>query len=114
MMGKEDNGNTCPFLDTESEQRSPHGGFVCKIYDERPLACRAYPLIESKPIILDSKCKFCQNNQTADSNLDGETESLIKIQSKMSTDAPIIWRYATGVGDMEDRSEIQQGWIRES
>jgi Fe-S-cluster containining protein len=114
MMGKEDNGNTCPFLDTESDKRSPHGGFVCKIYDERPLACKAYPLIESKPIILDSKCKFCQNNQTANSNLDGETEALIKIQSKMSTDAPIIWRYATGIGDPEDRSQIQKGWIRES
>ena len=26
MMGKEKNGNTCPFLDTETKSRSPHGG----------------------------------------------------------------------------------------
>jgi Fe-S-cluster containining protein len=114
MMGIESNGNTCPFLDTESKKRSPHGGFICKIYDERPLACKAYPVIESSPILLDSKCKFCQENQTADGNLDGELESLIEIKSKMSTTAPVIWRYATGIGDSEDASQIQNGWIQES
>ena len=60
MMGKEKNGNTCPFLDTETTDRSPHGGFPCKIYQSRPLACKAYPVIESNPVMLDSKCKFCQ------------------------------------------------------
>jgi hypothetical protein len=114
MMGRETDGNTCPFLDTESDKRSPHDGFVCRIYNDRPLACKAYPLIESNPIALDSKCKFCQNNQTADGNLDGEMEALIKIQSKMSTTAPVIWRYATGVGNAEDCLQIQKGWIRES
>ena len=69
MMGKDQNGNTCPFLETESESRSPHGGFTCKIYSQRPLACRAYPLIETNPITLDQKCKFCQTCGTADSNL---------------------------------------------
>jgi Fe-S-cluster containining protein len=113
MMGKEPNGNTCPFLDTDSHKRSPHGGYVCRIYDRRPLACRAYPLIESEPITLDSKCKFCQNNQTADSNLDCEIESLIQIKTKMTTNAPTIWRYATGVGNPEDSAIIQSGWIKE-
>jgi len=42
LMGKESNGNTCPFLDTESIERSPHGGYMCKIYQNRPLACKAY------------------------------------------------------------------------
>lgn len=114
MMGKEKNGNTCPFLDTESQKRSPHGGFVCKIYDKRPLACRAYPLIETEPLTLDSKCKFCQTHKTADSNLDGEIESLIKIKTEMSTNAPIVWRYATGVGEPEDLKNVQEGWIREA
>jgi Fe-S-cluster containining protein len=114
MMGIDADGNTCPFLDTKSDKRSPHGGFACKIYDERPLACRAYPLIESNPIVLDQKCKFCQFNQSADGNLVGETEALVKIQSKMSTAAPIIWRYATGVGNDMDKPEIKVGWIRES
>ena len=111
MMGKEKNGNTCPFLDTESESRSPHGGFTCRIYDQRPLACRAYPLIETEPITLDQKCKFCQTCPTADSNLNSEIESLVQIKSKMSADMPAIWRYATGIGDQDDLSIIQKGWI---
>jgi Fe-S-cluster containining protein len=110
LMGREKNGNTCPFLDTESQKRSPHGGFICKIYDDRPLACRAYPLIEVQPFSLDSKCKFCQTCGNADSGLDGETESLIKIKTAMTTNAPIIWRYATGVGELDDLDDIQVGW----
>ncbi len=113
MMGREQNGNTCPFLDTESTERSSHNGFVCKIYDQRPLACRAYPLIENDPPTLDSKCKFCQNGQTATGNLGGETEAIIQIKSKMATGAPIIWRYATGTGEAEDMPQIRKGWIRD-
>lgn len=113
MMGKEQNGNTCPFLDTESKSRSPHGGFVCRIYEHRPLACRAYPLIQIEPMTLDSKCQFCQNHNAADSNLNSEIESLIQIQSKMNADMPIIWRYATGIGNQEDAPQIHNGWIKE-
>ena len=43
LMGKESNGNTCPFLDTESNERSPHGVYKCNIYQDRPAACKAYP-----------------------------------------------------------------------
>ena len=113
MMGIEKNGNTCPFLDTESTKRSPHGGFPCKIYEDRPLACRAYPLIESEPIILDQKCKFCKDHKTADENLNSEIESLLKIKNKMNTGAPFVWRYATGIGEIEDKSQITKGWILE-
>ena len=60
LMGKDANGNTCPFLDIESSERSPHGGFLCKIYQDRPFACSAYPVIDSNPITLDQKCKFCK------------------------------------------------------
>lgn len=114
MMGTEENGNTCPFLDMESGKKSPHGGFPCKIYENRPLACRAYPLSDIEPIKLDSKCKFCQNHGNASGNLANETEALIKIKIKMSTDAPIIWRYATGIGEPEDKPVIKKGWIVES
>ena len=55
LMGIEKNGNTCPFLDTDSGKKSPHGGFPCKIYKDRPLACMTYPLIESEPITFDEK-----------------------------------------------------------
>ena len=113
MMGIENNGNTCPFLDRETGKKSPHGGYPCRIYDERPLACSTYPLIESDPITLDQKCKFCKENKTADSNLNSEIESLLKIKTKMSTDAKFVWRYATGVGEEEDKSQIKYGWFLE-
>lgn len=113
LMGKEKNGNTCPFLDTETEKRSPHGGFTCKIYNQRPLACRTYPLIELDPIILDQKCKFCKEHGSADQNLNSEMESLVKIKTKMTTDAPIVWRFATGIGEESDKDQIERGWILE-
>ena len=111
MMGKDSDGNTCPFLDTTSSKRSPHGGYTCKIYDDRPLACRAYPVIQSKPLGLDSKCKFCESCGTPSGNVDSELESLVKIQNKMETKAPHIWRYATGIGESKDKDLIKTGWF---
>lgn len=113
LMGIEENGNTCPFLDTESGDKSPHGGFPCKIYKERPLACNAYPLIESEPITLDQKCKFCKEHKTADKNLNSEVEALLKIKEKMHTNSAFVWRYATGIGESEDADVLQTGWVLE-
>ena len=113
LMGSEKNGNTCPFLDTDSGDKSPHGGLPCKIYNERPLACMAYPLIESEPITLDTKCKYCKEYGNADQNIQLEIESLLKIKEKMITNAPIIWRFATGVGEDEDQNILESGWILE-
>jgi len=114
LMGKESNGNTCPFLDTESAERSPHGGYKCKIYQARPLACSAYPVIESSPVILDSKCKFCENCGTTAGNVNQELESLVKIKNMMITSAPFVWRYATGIGDEPNKDEIKTGWFLEA
>ena len=113
MMGIDANGNTCPFLDTTSGKKSPHGGFPCNIYDERPLACKTYPLIESQPITLDQKCKFCKEHQTADENLNAEIESLAKIKQSMNPDEPYIWRFATEIGEQEDKDAFESGWILE-
>ena len=111
MMGIEKNGNTCPFLDTTSGEKSPHGGFPCKIYDERPMACRAYPLIETEPITLDQKWKFCKEHGNADQNLNSEIESLLKIKEKMNTDDQFIWRFASGIGEDVDVEVLESGWI---
>ena len=113
LMGAEKNGNTCPFLDTNSGNKSPHGGFPCKIYKERPLACMAYPLIEFEPITLDQKCKFCKEHGNADQNLNSEIESLLKIKEKMIPDVSTIWRFATNIGDVEDQEIMKSGWILE-
>jgi uncharacterized protein len=111
LMGKESNGNTCPFLDTESKERSPHGGYKCKIYQDRPTACRAYPLIESSPIVLDQKCKFCETCKSPNGNINSELESLAKIKNKMETKARYLWRYATGIGEKEEKDKIDTGWF---
>ncbi|NIP61476.1 MAG: YkgJ family cysteine cluster protein [Nitrosopumilaceae archaeon] len=114
LMGKEENGNTCPFLDTKSGKRSPHRGYPCMIYENRPLACQAYPVIDSGPIILDNKCKFCKHHGQTSKNLNSEVESLIKIKSKMKTPHKKVWRYATGIGEKLDKDSIESGWIQES
>ena len=113
LMGIEKNGNTCPFLDTDSGNKSPHGGFPCKIYKERPLACTAYPLMESESITLDEKCKFCKEHGNADQNLSSEIESLLKIKEKMIPDASYVWRFATNIGEIEDQEIMKSGWILE-
>jgi Fe-S-cluster containining protein len=103
LMGKI-NGDYCPFLDTNSEDRSPHGGFNCHIYETRPLACRAYPVINESAtnVELDSKCKFsCQNSILTSKNLlENEVKALKRISDDFDRFADQrIWRYATHVGD---------------
>jgi len=118
MMGKNLNGNCCPFLETDASQRSPHGGLVCKIYDQRPLACISYPVIEEnrKSVLLDGKCTFCHQFSTTiveKNGLQQEIEALNKIKSKVSVDEKIeIWRYATAVGDEENAAKFfPAGWV---
>jgi len=103
LMGNK-NGDYCPFLDTDGKNRSPHGGFNCQIYDERPLSCRAYPVIKEDATILelDSKCKFsCQNSiWTVKNLLENELNALKKISDEFDRFAnQRIWRYATHVGE---------------
>lgn len=107
LMGIEENGNTCPFLDVKSNKRSPHGGYLCKIYHDRPLACMAYPLNQINPTILDKKCNVCN-----DMDFDSEEKALIKIQKTMNFSGA-LWRYATGIGEKSDKDEISRGWIFE-
>ena len=124
LMGKNSDGNLCPFLDIESLERSPHGGFKCRIYDKKPVACTAYPVNEEdkKIVILDSKCKFCQVNNNEDLtgctkaykyDLGKEIQALRRIQGSFQVDETIdIWRYATGIGEQEKQNEFySQGWV---
>ena len=73
----------------------------------------AYPLIESEPVILDQKCKFCKEHGNTDQNLNSEIESLLKIKEKMIPDVPLVWRFATNVGESEDQKILKSGWILE-
>ena len=114
LMGKDNDGNMWQFFYTESSERSPHGGYKCKIYQNRPLACKAYPVIESLPITLDSKCKFCEKCGTTATNVNQEVESLVNIKNKMKTTATFVWRYATGIGDEHHKNKISTGWFLET
>lgn len=111
MMGAEPNGNTCPFLAAEGQ--SPHGGRPCTIYGQRPLACRAYPLVGTRPQELDPKCRFCSECGTADGGLESEAEALLRIQGAMSGAGGILWRYATGVCEPGDEGVDGRGWVLE-
>jgi len=119
MMGKNDDGDLCPFLDTESTERSPHGGFKCRIYSSRPLACKAYPLIDADRVAaLDENCQFCRKHSTTSANIDGlqtEIEALAKIKASVAAGSDMrVWRYATATGRAEDKHKfLPKGWIIE-
>lgn len=113
MMGKE-KGDWCPFLDTSG--RSPHGGYVCSIYDNRPLACSAYPVVDAaKSATLDPHCQFCRHHSTTKASLEGlqgELESLARIKAAVRADENMhVWRYATATGEGE---MLPEGWVLES
>jgi Fe-S-cluster containining protein len=110
MMGKSD-GDFCPFLDMEKE--SPHGGYACSIYKDRPLACAAYPVIDAgKAATLDSHCRFCKEHSKTASfeGLQGELEALSKIKAQVKSGGKQVWRYATATGS---EAALPEGWILE-
>jgi uncharacterized protein len=116
MMGKNDEGDLCPFLDVEGNGRSPHGGFNCRIYSERPLACRAYPVIDAgKAAALDTHCQFCKKFFTAKAcveSLQQEIEALAKIKASVTSGKNQVWRYATATGSADD-AMLSEGWVAE-
>jgi len=120
LMGRERDGNICPFLGTDGSERSPHGGARCTIYDERPAACKAYPLVNIDPTIstLDSKCGFCvstNENKVCNLGLANEIEALNEIILSTSADEGTrLWRYATNVGDRCDEEVLlPEGWTKD-
>ena len=119
LMGKERDGNTCPFLETDGSERSPHGGMRCTIYDERPAACNAYPLASIDPTVssLDSKCSYCvssKGNKVCNLGLNNEIKALNEIMISTRVDEGTqLWRYATNVGDPSDEKRLlPEGWIK--
>jgi uncharacterized protein len=120
MMGKNLDGSLCPFLDTKSSQRSPHGGYTCQIYEKRPLACCAYPIIAVNNVstTLDGKCQFCKKNFSINSEKPGllqEIRALKKISAEFFVDEKTqVWRYATAIGDEKDKTKfLPEGWMPE-
>jgi len=118
MMGKNEDGDLCPFLEVESKERSPHGGFKCKIYSNRPLACRAYPVIDvlGNTARFDPHCQFCKKFSTSKASSEGlqrEIEALAKIRASVTVDDDdtSIWRYATATG--KSNGLQPEGWIVE-
>lgn len=122
MMGRQQDGDLCPFLDIEGAARSPHGGLACRIYNDRPLACRAYPVIGTGEgefeAALDGHCQFCRHHSTAvapSRGLEQEIEALARIKASVRAESGVsVWRYATATGSERDRSEmLPEGWVPE-
>ncbi|HXV46857.1 MAG TPA: YkgJ family cysteine cluster protein [Nitrososphaera sp.] len=117
MMGRNADGDLCPFLDVESDDRSPHGGFNCRIYSDRPLACKAYPVIDSGRVAtLDGHCQFCKKFSTTKAGRDSlqhEIEALARIKSSVTAGQDHVWRYATATGRRGDVL-LPEGWVAES
>jgi len=119
MMGKNDDGDLCPFLDVEGAEKSSHGGFNCKIYPNRPLACKAYPVTDAgKMATLDEHCQFCKKHSATSASIDGlqiEIEALAKIKAEVAADNNLhVWRYATATGRAEDKHKfLPKGWVIE-
>ena len=118
LMGRERDGNICPFLKTDGPEHSPHGGSPCTIYDKRPAACKAYPLVSIDPTIstLDTKCSYCvstNGNKVCNLGLSGEIEALNEIMvSTCTIEGEQIWRYATNIGDFKDGKMLPEGWVK--
>lgn len=114
MMGKNADGDLCPFLDLEGDP-APHGGLRCSIYKDRPAACSAYPVISDKPVGLDPHCRFCKKHSTTTANRDGlqqELESLSKIRAAVKAEDKLhVWRYATATGT--EKNMLAEGWVLE-
>lgn len=116
MMGRNADGDLCPFLDVKGP-KSPHGGHACRIYSERPLACRAYPVIDSgRAATLDGHCQFCKKFSTtkaANAGLEQEIEALSRIKASVTAGRDKVWRYATATGNPGDVM-LHEGWVAES
>ena len=120
MMGKKNNGDLCPFLEESDSQTSSHIGLKCKIYENRPLACRAYPIFDDNKgsgVRLDGKCQFCKSCSTTahKESLGDEIEALTKIKTTLHTDEAMeVWRYATAIGEDKNRTRfLSEGWVLE-
>lgn len=72
--------STCPFLNEETNG--------CSIYDERPVACRAFPILTPSPLGFIPDCTWVKSNiptfsssfpMSPDRNLDDEIRSASRI-----------------------------------
>lgn len=135
LMGRDENGDICPFLSTTTEnQRTVDGALRCLIYEDRPLRCRAYPLREVfvdgktgiKMAWLDVGCQWVIENL-----LEGKDwlkkpfplqrvrgidyGATIRLQSRSGFDVntTTLWAYATGVyGKSDQPPEVYIGWVK--
>ena len=116
LMGHNPNGDYCPFLNLNNDERSPHGGLLCKIYESRPLACKAYPVIAEgrKNLELDCKCSFSCRYGASSSHkfMKSELAALTEIKNFVVSDKESkIWRYATSIGEKKDKNSLlPEGW----
>ena len=134
LMGRNDDGDMCPFLSTpEENQRTEDGTLKCLIYEERPLQCRAYPvhayftdrLTGEKVVQLDEGCQWVMEKEmqrdarvvgTIPANsirgLDYGSFARLRTGRKLDPRSMIQWAFPTGVyGEGEKPEHPLKGWV---
>jgi len=133
LMGRNEDGDTCPFLSTPAEnRRTSDGTLKCLIYDERPLQCRAYPvhmmytdrIAGEKMAVLDQGCQWVMEEVMKGEarvehpfridlikNLD--YGSLVRLQSGNKFDKDrTLWAHPTGTyGRNEKPDVVLEDWV---
>ncbi len=137
LMGRDEYGDTCPFLSTSAENvRTPDGTLKCLIYEERPLPCRAYPVhavytwetTGARTAALDRNCDWLKDGKLEGSRRASKPfpldlvkgldyGSFARLQSstagRYDKTTTALWRCATGVFGKEGRpAHTIEGWIK--
>lgn len=134
LMGRTVDGDICPFLSTDKEnKRSPTEALACLIYEDRPLVCRGFPvkavyqtkggkrafdLSTACPFIVDRILKgdaWLLNHTTLNNICSVDLDSIVKIQTNKAVDqtTTTLWRYATGIYNQKDsdKNKGYVGWV---
>ena len=134
LMGRDEDGDTCPFLSTPAEnRRTGDGTLKCLIYEERPLQCRAYPVhlvytdrtTGDKSASLDQGCQWVMEKAMGGEtfvehpfplgrikNLDYGSLARLQSGNKFDSAKTTLWAYPTGVYGKNERPEsVIDGWV---
>jgi Fe-S-cluster containining protein len=135
LMGRNEDGNICPFLSTiEEDKRTENGALKCLIYEERPLECRAYPVEAvvtnkqgNRMVKIDDVCQWvvlraskgddwARKPFPSNAILGLDFGSMLRIQqgfySGVDMKEMTYWRYASGVYNMSERpANPYTGWV---
>ncbi|HVP23314.1 MAG TPA: YkgJ family cysteine cluster protein, partial [Conexivisphaerales archaeon] len=134
LMGRDEDGEICPFLSTEAENsRTANGTLRCLIYEERPLQCRAYPvhavsidkITGEKMVELDQGCQWVMEMEISGESrvagpfpqelmkeMDYGAFARLQSESRIDPRANSLWVHPTGVFERGEKpGKVFDGWM---